>query len=124
MNPNDPLENLGGEDAMSGEIPPAPEDYEFEHPLVSRRSEEDLEGFGLNMVDDYRDFKHELLSWLAHYGKNPEKHEGWQVRRSNPHTTNSKLRSAGYGSTRTSTRQSSRPNTQTSSFTSSTSQTG
>jgi integrase len=76
MNPSDPLDNLGGGDAMSGEIPPAPEDYEFTYPLVSRRSEEDLGGFGMNMVDDYRDFKHELLSWLAHYGKHPEKREG------------------------------------------------
>lgn len=76
MNSSDPLDNLGGGDAMSGEIPPAPEDYEFTYPLVSRRSEEDLGEFGMNMVDDYRDFKHELLSWLAHYGKHPEKREG------------------------------------------------
>jgi integrase len=76
MNPTDPLDNLGGGDTMSGGVPPAPEDYEFTCPLVSQRSKEDLEGFGLNMVDDYRDFKHELLSWLGHYGKNPEKREG------------------------------------------------
>jgi hypothetical protein len=25
---------------------------------------------------DYRDFNHELLSWLANYGKHTEKHEG------------------------------------------------
>ena len=76
MNRADPLDNLGSGDAVSAEIPPAPEDYEFEYPLVSERSKRDLQEFGLNMVDDYRDFKHELLSWLANYGKNPEKHEG------------------------------------------------
>ncbi|MFC5133726.1 MULTISPECIES: hypothetical protein [Haloferacaceae] len=77
---------------MSGEVPPATEDYEFTYPLVSGRSEEDLEGFGMNLVADYeesrrkprasahggcqRDSKHELLSWLVHYGKHPEKREG------------------------------------------------
>ena len=76
MNSSDPLDNLGSGDAMNGEIPPAPEDYEFTYPLVSQRSEEDLGSFGMNMIDDYRDFKHELLSWLAHYGKHPEKREG------------------------------------------------
>jgi site-specific recombinase XerD len=49
---------------------------EFDFPLVSQRSKDDLGGFGMNMVDDYRDFKRELLSWLANYGKNPEKGEG------------------------------------------------
>lgn len=116
MNPTGPLDNLGGGDAMSGEIPPAPGDYEFTYPLASQRSEEDLEGFGMNMVDDYRDFKHELLSWLAHYGKHPEKREGWQTQRLNPLNTNSKPRSAGCGNTKTSTPRSSRPTTQTNSF--------
>jgi integrase len=76
MNRTDPLDNLGSGAGVSAEIPPAPEDYEFEYPLVSERSKSDLREFGLNMVDDYRDFKHELLSWLANYGKNPEKGEG------------------------------------------------
>jgi len=76
MNRADPLDNLGSGDTVSAEIPPAPDDYGFEYPLVSERSKRDLQEFGLNMVDDYRDFKHELLSWLATYGKNPEKHEG------------------------------------------------
>lgn len=76
MNRTDPLDNLGSGAGVSAEIPPAPEDYEFEYPLVSERSKSDLREFGLNMVDDYRDFKHELLSWLANYGKNPEKREG------------------------------------------------
>ena len=115
MNPTDPLDNLGGGDAMSGEIPPAPEDYEFTYPLVSQRSEEDLGGFGMNMVDDYRDFKHELLSWLAHYGKHPEKREG---------LADSTLESTHYSQrngvplavTKTSTPRSSRPTTQTSLF--------
>ena len=62
MNRADPLNNLGSGDAVSAEIPPAPEDYEFEYPLVSEHSKRDLQEFGLNMVDDYRDFKHELLS--------------------------------------------------------------
>jgi len=69
MNPSDLLDNFGDRDAMSEGIPPAPEDYELTYQLVSGRSEEALEGFGLNIVDDYRDFKHELLSWLAHYRK-------------------------------------------------------
>jgi len=76
MNKADPLENLGNDDSLNTEIPPAPDNYEFGYPLVSERSEEDLKKFGLNMVEDYRDFKRELLSWLATYGKNPEKHEG------------------------------------------------
>jgi len=76
MNKADPLENLGNDDSLNTEIPPAPDNYEFDYPLVSKRSEEDLKEFGLNMIEDYRDFKRELLSWLATYGKNPEKHEG------------------------------------------------
>ena len=76
MNKADPLESLGNDDSLNTEIPPAPDNYEFGYPLVSKRSEEDLKKFGLNMVEDYRDFKRELLSWLATYGKNPEKHEG------------------------------------------------
>jgi hypothetical protein len=44
------------------------------------------------MVDDYRDFKHELLSWLATYGKNPEKHEG--LARSTLESTHYKLETA------------------------------
>jgi len=54
MNPSDLLNNLGGEDAMSGKIPPAPENYEFTYLLVSGRSEGDLEKLGMNIVDDYR----------------------------------------------------------------------
>ncbi|MCF2165813.1 hypothetical protein [Halobacterium salinarum] len=80
MNRADPLDNLGSGDVVSAEIPPAPapapEDYEFEYPLVSERSKRDLQEFGLNMVDDYRDFKHELLSWLATYYDA----DGWVVR--------------------------------------------
>jgi len=57
-------------------LPPAPESVEFDFPLVSERSREDLEAYGLNMVEDYHDFKKEVLSWLATYGKNPEKGEG------------------------------------------------
>ena len=76
MNKADPLENLGNDASLNTEISPAPDNYEFGYPLVSKRSEEDLKKFGLNMVEDYRDFKRELLSLLATYGKNPEKHEG------------------------------------------------
>ena len=76
MNKTDPLDNLGNEDTLRAEIPPAPEECDFSYPLVSKRSKADLKEFGLNMVDDYRDFKRELLSWLATYGKNTEKHEG------------------------------------------------
>ena len=75
MNKADPLDNLESGDVQTTAIPPAPEEYNFGYPLVSKRSRDDLEKFGLNMVEDYRDFKHELLSWLATYGKNPEKHE-------------------------------------------------
>jgi hypothetical protein len=46
MNRADPLDNLGSGDAVSAEIPPAPEDYEFEYPLVSERSKRDLQEFG------------------------------------------------------------------------------
>ncbi len=76
MNQVDPLSNLGSSDEIGSEIPPAPDEYDFEYPLVSKRSKDNLKEFGLNMVDDYRDFKYDLLSWLATYGKNPEKHEG------------------------------------------------
>jgi len=73
----DPLENIPSETpGEDGGIPPAPEPVEFDFPLVSERSEEDLKGFGLDMVDDYRDFKREVLTWLATYGKHPEKGEG------------------------------------------------
>lgn len=92
MNRTDPLDNLGNGAGVSAEIPPAPEDYEFEYPLVSERSKSDLPEFGLNMVDDYRDFKHELLSWLANYGKNPEKREG--LARSTLESTHYKLETA------------------------------
>ena len=68
MNRADPLDNLGSGTDVSAEIPPTHEDYEFKYRLVSERSKRDLQEFGLNMVDDYRDFKHELLSWLANYG--------------------------------------------------------
>lgn len=67
--PSNPLDDDVG-------IPTAPETIDFEFPLVSESSEEDLRGFGLNMVDDYRDFKREVLTWLATYGKHPEKGEG------------------------------------------------
>lgn len=92
MHRNDPLDNLVTEDATSDELLPAPGDFEFTYPLVSRRSKEDLEAFGLNMVDDYRDFKHELLSWLAAYGKNPEKREG--LARTTLQSTHYKLETA------------------------------
>lgn len=75
----DPLDNIPNDLPDDGDdfgIPPAPEPVEFDFPLVSERSEADLEGFGLNMVDDYRDFKEEVLTWLATYGKHPEKGEG------------------------------------------------
>ncbi|MFT4948847.1 MAG: hypothetical protein ACI9CA_000974, partial [Natronomonas sp.] len=92
MNRTDPLDNLESGAGVSAEIPPAPEDYEFEYPLVSERSKSDLREFGLNMVDDYHDFKHELLSWLANYGKNPEKREG--LARSTLESTHYKLETA------------------------------
>lgn len=46
------------------------------------------------MVDDYHDFKYELLSWLAHYGKNPEKHEG--LASSTLESTHYKLENRGF----------------------------
>jgi len=57
MNRADPLDDLDSGDAVSAEIPPAPEDYEFEYSLASERSKRDLQEFGLNTVDDYRDLK-------------------------------------------------------------------
>lgn len=72
----DPLENIQNSERPNSDIPPAPDPVEFDFPLVSQRSKDDLREFGLNMVEDYRDFKRELLSWLANYGKNPEKGEG------------------------------------------------
>jgi len=42
MNRTDPLDELGSGDTVSAEIPPAPEDCEFEYPLVSERSKRDL----------------------------------------------------------------------------------
>ena len=53
----DPLDNIPNDLPDDGDdfgIPPAPEPVEFDFPLVSERSEADLEGFGLNMVDDAR----------------------------------------------------------------------
>jgi integrase len=76
-NQPDPLDNLPAGDGTPREgLPPAPETVEFDFPLVSGRSREDLEAYGLNMVDDYHDFKKEVLSWLATYGKHPEKGQG------------------------------------------------
>ena len=49
MNRADPLDNLGSGDAVSAEIPSAPEDYEFEYPLVSERSKRDLQEFVLEV---------------------------------------------------------------------------
>ncbi|MDB9233342.1 tyrosine-type recombinase/integrase [Halorubrum ezzemoulense] len=73
----DPLESIPSNTPDDdGGIPSAPEPVEFDFPLVSERSEEDLKAFGINMVDDYRDFKEEVLTWLATYGKHPEKGEG------------------------------------------------
>ena len=115
MSPSDPLDNLGGGDAMSEGVPPAFEDYEFTYPLVSGCPEEDLEGFGMNMVDDYRDLKYELLSWLTHYGKHPEKREG--LADSTLESTHYKLEAAFRWLWRhkTSTLRSSYPTTQTNS---------
>ncbi len=75
-NRTDPLSHIP--DALSTtstNITP-PEPVEFDFPLVSQRSEADLEEFGLNMVDDYREFNREVLSWLATQGKDPEKGDG------------------------------------------------
>ncbi|MFO7926517.1 tyrosine-type recombinase/integrase [Natronomonas sp.] len=72
----DPLDNLPSEVGEDAGILPAPEPIEFPFPLVSKRTKEDLEKFGVNVAEDYRDFKQEVLTWLATYGKNPEKGEG------------------------------------------------
>lgn len=76
MNPNDPLDNMGGFGGDTTEIRPTPDPIEFPHPLVSQRSEEDLGEYGQNIIEDYRDFKLQLLSWLHAYGKDPEKGNG------------------------------------------------
>ncbi|MFK5603756.1 MULTISPECIES: tyrosine-type recombinase/integrase [Haloferax] len=77
MNRDDPLDDFP---ALSGDstpdLPPARTPVEFSFPLVSKRSKEDLEEFGVNMSGDYYDFKEEVLTWLANYGKHPEKGEG------------------------------------------------
>lgn len=76
-NQPDPLDNLpAGDGTPQDGLPSAPEPVELDFPLVSERSHEDLEAYGLNMVDDYRDFKQEVLSWLGSYGKHPEKVQG------------------------------------------------
>ena len=76
-NQPDPLDNLPAGDGTPREgLPPAPEPVEFDFPLVSERSREDLGAYGINIVDDYHDFKKEVLSWLATYGKHPEKGQG------------------------------------------------
>ncbi|KOX98146.1 tyrosine-type recombinase/integrase [Halorubrum tropicale] len=72
----DPLDNLPSDVGEEEAILPAPEPIEFPFPLVSKRTKEDLEKFGVNVAEDYRDFKEEVLTWLATYGKNPEKGEG------------------------------------------------
>lgn len=76
-NQPDPLDNLtaGGGTPRDG-LPSAPEPVELDFPLLSERSREDLEAYGLNMVDDYREFKQEALSWLGSYGKHPENGQG------------------------------------------------
>lgn len=75
-NQYDPLDNLpaaGGTDSESFTTTPDPVDLDF--PLVSERSREDLESFGVNLVEDYQDFKHDLLTWLGSFEKNPRKAE-------------------------------------------------
>jgi len=76
MNRDDPLDNLPSSVGDDQALPLAPDNVEFSFPLVSKRTKEDLEQFGVNMLGDYRDFKQEVLTWLATYGKNPEKGEG------------------------------------------------
>lgn len=75
MNRKDPLDDIADIEPID-DIPPAPEEIEFDFPLVSQRTQKDLETLGLNMVDDYHDFKRDLLTWLGNYGKNPKKREG------------------------------------------------
>lgn len=75
----DPLDDLpaaDGTDSTGLPSNPKPETVEIDFPLVSKRSREDLEAFGINIVDDYRDFKKDLLTWLGSYGKNPERAKG------------------------------------------------
>ena len=64
-NRTDPLSHIPDTLSTTNANITPPEPIEFDFPLVSQRSEADLEEFGLNMVDDYRDFKREVLSWLA-----------------------------------------------------------
>jgi len=75
MNSSDPLDNLSARGGTP-DLPPAPEPVEFDFPMVSSRSKDDLGDFGMSMEEDYHDFKHDVLTWLANYGKNPEKREG------------------------------------------------
>jgi integrase len=76
MNRHDPLDNLGNGAGEASDSPPMPDAEEFDFPLVSQRSSDDLEAFGMNMEEDYRDFKSTVLSWLTNYGKDPEAREG------------------------------------------------
>jgi len=76
VNRDDPLDNLPSSVGDDQTLPPAPDNVEFSFPLVSQRTKEDLEQFGVNMLGDYRDFKQEVLTLLATYGKNPGKGEG------------------------------------------------
>jgi integrase len=76
MNGDDPLDSIPSNVEDDQSLPPGEDHIEFAFPLVSKRTKEDLEDFGVNMLGDYRDFKQEVLTWLANYGKNPEKGEG------------------------------------------------
>jgi len=76
MNGDDPLDSIPSNVEDDESLPPGQDHIEFAFPLVSKRTKEDLEDFGVNMLGDYRDFKQEVLTWLANYGKNPKKGEG------------------------------------------------
>jgi len=75
-NRTDPLSHIPDTLSTTNANITPPEPIEFDFPLVSQRSEADLKEFDLNMLDDYRDFKREVLSWLATRGKDPEKGDG------------------------------------------------
>jgi len=50
----DPLDSLPSDVDDDAGILPAPEPIEFPFPLVSKRTKEDLEKFGVNVAEDYR----------------------------------------------------------------------
>ena len=53
------------------------ENGEYAFRVVAQQTESSLEQFGPRAEADYRQFKHDLLKWLATFGKNPSHRRGY-----------------------------------------------